>query len=342
MESHSIFTDFVGSYSGDGDVPADVFEKISSALQNHLKRRGIWRLGPRVLGYEGSSWDGEALQEITYHCYCHVFIGLGEKNPGGKHEYWRLKVSAGDAIEKQVYQSIKNFLHDLQKKSDEGDSSIFKNLKSAVKELIEERKLSLIAGDCNAFSSDWICGNIDSQKESVQFEKLLQFVGESDDWQLALSAVHKSSRRSARFAKQGIVATMENGHVPFRFGDLKNAVAKKAVSPKNERIIPGETEEKSKKSRTNPNAASYGLEEQDSNELEGQIHEKIDALERWDSVKQKLHRIVDFMAEELRGAGSDVKISQAEMGRELNIPKQTLNDYMKTIRDITKKLQNEN
>lgn len=339
MEPHSVFTDFVRTYNGDGDVTKEVFDKISSALQNHLKRRGIWKLGPRILGYDGTSWDAEALQDLTYHCYCHVFIGLGKNNLGGKHEYWRLKVAAGNAIEKQVYRSIKNFLHDLQKKSDKGDSSIFKNLKSAVKELVEESKLSVIVGDRNAFSSDWVCGNVESQKEAVQFEKLLQFVSESDDWQSALSVVHKTSERSARFAKQGIVATMENGHVPFRFGDLKNAVAKKAVSPKNEQIIAGETEEKSKNSRTNPNTVGYELEGQDSSELEKQIHEKIDALERWDSVKQKLHRIVDFMAEELRGSGLNGKISQAEMGRQLNIPKQTLNDYMKTIRDITTKLR---
>lgn len=338
METHSVFTDFVRSYSGDGDVPEDVFDKISSALRNHLKRRGIWILGPRILGYDGVSWDGEALQDLTYHCYCHVFIGLGDRNPGGKHEYWRLKVAAGNEIEKQVYQSIKHFLHDLQKKSDKGDASIFKNLKSAVKELVEEKKLSVVGGDCSAFSSDWVCGTAESQKEAVPFENLLQFVGEHDDWQSALSVIHKASKRSARFAKLGIVATVENGHVPFRFGDLKNAVAKRADSPKNEPIVPGETEEKSKKSRTNSNTAGYGLEEQDSSKIQKQIHEKIDALERWDSVKQRLHKIVEYMTEELEGVGSDMKISQAEIGRQLNIPKQTLNDYMKTIREITKRL----
>jgi hypothetical protein len=341
MESHSVFTDFVRTYAGDEDVPIDVFDKISSALRNHLKRRGIWKIGPRILGYEGKSWDSEALQDLTYHCYCHVFIGMSEKNPGGKHEYWRLKVEAGNAIEKQVYQSIKHFLHDLQNKSDKGDSAIFKNLKSAVKELVEERKLLVVVGDSSSFSSDWVCGIAESQKDAIQFEHLLEFVGENDDWQSALSVVHRVSKKSARFAKDGIVATIENGNVPFRFGDLKNAVAKTAQSPKNEQIIPGETEEKSKKSRTNSKRAGYELEEQDSSDLEKQIHEKIDALERGDSVKQKLHRIVDFMTEELRGAGSDVKVSQAEMGRQLNIPKQTLNDYMKTIRDITRKLRND-
>ncbi len=347
MESHSVFTDHVRTYDGSGNFPQEVFDKIQSALRNRLRRQGLWNLSPGKLGYDGSKWDDQALQDLVSDCYCHVFIGMGEKNPGQKRENWKLEVAAGQAIEKKIYQSFKNFLYDLQQKSAPKDTAVFKNLRNSVKELIEEGQLALVDGNPDSFSSEWVCGIEDFKKATVSFESLIQFVNESDDWQPALAAVQKFSKRSTRLAKQGVEATSAGGQIPFQFGDLKNAVAEKAYLPaENEAndvvaVSSGENEEFSTKIRTWLDSDSYEFREQGFGELEKRIHERIEALERRKSVKQKLHEIVGFIAEELRDSAYTTKVTQADVGRELRIAKQTLSDYMKTIRIITEELRNE-
>lgn len=347
MESHSVFTDHVRTFDGSGDIPQEVFDKIESALRNRLRRQGLWSLSPGKLGYEGRKWDDQALQDLVFDCYCHVFIGMSEKNPGQKWENWKLEVAAGQGIEKKIYRSLKNFLYDLQQKSSPEDAAVFKNLRNAVKELIEESHLAVVDGNPDSFSTEWICGIQDSEKAKVSFESLIQFVNENDDWQPALAAVQKFGKRSTRLAKQGVEATSAGGQIPFQFGDLKNAVAEKAYLPaENEAndvvsVSSGENDEFSTKIRTWLDSDSYEFKEQGFGELEKRIHERIDALERRKPAKQKLHEIVGFIAEELRGSAYTTKVTQADVGRELRIAKQTLSDYMKTIRIITEELRNE-
>lgn len=347
MESHSVFTDHVRSFDSSGDVPQEVFNKIQSALRNRLRRQGLWSLSPGKLGYEGSKWDDQSLHDLVFDCYCHVFIGMGERNPGQKWENWKLEVAAGQAIEKKVYRSIKNFLYDLQLNSSPEDAAVFKNLRNAVMELVGESQLTVINGDSESFSSEWVCGIQDSEKATVSLQSLVQFVNETDEWQPALAAVQKFSRRSTRLAKRGVEATSAGGQIPFQFGDLKNAVAERAFQPvENEAndvvsVSSGENDEFSTKIRTWLDSDSYESKEQGFGELEKRIHERIDALERRKPAKEKLHEIVGFIAEELRGSAYTAEVLQADVGRELRIAKQTLSDYMKTIRIITDELRNE-
>ena len=336
-----VFSDHVLSDEFGEDVPEAVLVKLESRLRGQLRKRGLLGLPPRILGYQGSSWDSESLRDLATDCYCHIFIGMSDKNPGGKLINWKLDREIGNVdIEKKVSLSIKNFIHDLQQKSDPEGTAVFKNLRRAVTELLESSELHVV-GDSSSFSADWLCGKENSGSDSVEYQRLLEFVGSSDLWYPALGAIRNFSRNATNLAKEGVKENLTANVCPFVFKDLNTAAREKSYLPA-ENAAHGTAKEYSSEDenifmevRTWLESDSYQEKEKDFEELKRLIHVGIDELERRKPIKEKLHQIVEIMAVELRDSAYSTVVSQAQVARDLGIAKQTLNDHMKEIRKVT-------
>ncbi len=182
-----VFSDYVRSLDASGEPPdAESFEQVwaalGRALRSELRKRGLWSSPPRYLGVYGyNSWqpttsDGEAafarsangsfarsanvaseeglgqgsqgaspgfpgaaLEDLLAGCYSHIFI----RRIGGLKAQLKVKPN----IEGLVFLSIRNFIHDTQKKHDPFGFRIFDVLRRALRAAQEAGELVLLTGD---------------------------------------------------------------------------------------------------------------------------------------------------------------------------------------------------
>lgn len=146
-EMSRTFTDYVRSLDPSGEPPgAESFERLFAALRRVLRselgRRGLWDASPAYLGIFGRRrWDGdpEALRELLCECYAYVFV----------QRLRNLLVHLRDkpSIDGLVFLSVRNFLHEKQKKYDPLGFRVFEITHAAASEAVEAGELHVLEGD---------------------------------------------------------------------------------------------------------------------------------------------------------------------------------------------------
>ncbi len=154
-----VFTRYVASLGPVGE-PADrrafqaLWSALRGALRRELRRRGLWLSSPSYLGIYGwQSWQaaeprpggagrrpasGDALDELAADCYAFVFI----ERLRGLRAHLRRKPN----VDGLVWRSIRNFLHDTQRRQDPLGFRVFRVLKRALAEALEAGELALLKG----------------------------------------------------------------------------------------------------------------------------------------------------------------------------------------------------
>ncbi len=139
-----VFTEYVRSLSDGEPSDPDLFglawEKLRDALRGEMRRRGLWDASPGYLGIHGPhSWShGDALDDLVGDCFAFILDRL----PSLKTH---LKVK--DNVEGLFFRSIRNFLYDTQKKHDPLGFRVFTVAQSAIRQLIADTTLFVLAGD---------------------------------------------------------------------------------------------------------------------------------------------------------------------------------------------------
>jgi hypothetical protein len=140
----AIFTRFLESLAPDrpwaGDVFAEVWQALRRLLVSELKRRSLWSLPPAYLGIYGSaSWaDEEALEELTADSFLFVF--------GERLRSLTAQLCCKPNVEGLVLRSVRNFLHEAQKRHDPVGFRVFTVLRCAVRASVAAGTLHGIAG----------------------------------------------------------------------------------------------------------------------------------------------------------------------------------------------------
>ena len=340
MEMHSVFTDHVRNNDGSTQEFQKVADKLRPYLINQLKRRGVWQFGPTIIGLDHNDWNKDALDDLVSQCYASVFIGMSEKNSGGKWVYWERRVTNGESIEGLIYQSVTNYLYDQQKKHTPfAIKTAYKFLKKAVIELVEEGELVVLEGNEADFSLDWeVMGSAEtSESKTAKIEEIEYAIKREGVWQNAVDSLSDENSHKLAPVKESIETLKQVGIVRFRVGDVYQAICG-LVSIKKE-IVHEDAEliKLSDFSRTDSEIDSNHINEGHADDLSAKLHVCIDELKRRKSVKERLHRVVDYLRDNSTNAHGNV-VSQAEIAKELGIAKQTLSDDMKTIRDLASEL----
>ena len=148
------YSDFLTSLDRHGEPPSSgALERVLKGLRHDLKveirRRGLWDKSPRVLGMVGferwdrwgfhSDLDGEgqeALDELSVDCYVYIFVTrlrslLGQLETKGN-------------VEGLVKRSVRNFVHDSQRKHDPLGFRVYKVFRRAVEQSVKERRLFIL------------------------------------------------------------------------------------------------------------------------------------------------------------------------------------------------------
>lgn len=145
-----VFSDYLRSL-GPGGEPSDprvfgeLWQALRERLRRELRRRGLWEVSPSFLGVEGwSRWEGaergegDALDELVASCYTYVFL----ERLGSLRAQLRVKTD----VEGLVVRSVRNFLHDTQKRRDPLGYRVFVVLRSALERCLASGRLHVVQG----------------------------------------------------------------------------------------------------------------------------------------------------------------------------------------------------
>ena len=155
MAAAGIFTEHVRLLARATPLPAEHFDALWQALRavlvSELRKRSLWNVSPAYLGvYGADSWSRpEALEELLVECYSAAFLrrlrSLGAQ------------LRARSSIDGMIFLNVRNFLHDTQKKHDPLGFRIFTVLRAAIRALIGDEVLRILAGD-DGIRNDTIVG----------------------------------------------------------------------------------------------------------------------------------------------------------------------------------------
>jgi hypothetical protein len=118
----------------------EVWQALRGLLAGELRRRSLWALPPTCLGIYGSaSWtDREALDELAADAFLFVF--------GDRLRSLEAHLRFLPNVEGLVLRSVRNFLHETQKRHDPVGFRVFTVLRAAVRAMVAAGTLSVVAG----------------------------------------------------------------------------------------------------------------------------------------------------------------------------------------------------
>jgi hypothetical protein len=124
----------------EGESFAAVWQALRRLLVSELKRRSLWTLSPAYLGiYGSSSWtDEEALAELTADGFLFVF--------GERLRSLKVQLHFKPNVEGLILRSVRNFLHEAQKRHDPVGFRVFTVLRGTVRAAVAAGTLHVIAG----------------------------------------------------------------------------------------------------------------------------------------------------------------------------------------------------
>ncbi len=197
--------------------PEALFAKLRNTLVHELRKRSLFYATPRRLGVYGtSSWsEGDAVDELTHECYLFVF--------GSRLQGLKALAEVRDNVEGVVFRSIRNFLHESQKKHDPIGYRVFVKLRRAVRQAVDAGRLHVVAGDPGVVAGTVLGfvprrepvpvreAELDEPVDAWSDELLPELVTAVQGGRLT-AAIGRLSERLLELAARGVVA--------FRFHDV--------------------------------------------------------------------------------------------------------------------------
>lgn len=338
MELHRVFTDHVRQIMDGAYIDIEsVLGKLKPDLLAQLKRRG---LKPSSLGYAGERWDDESLEEITYDCYAYSFIGL-EGKLGRQRAYLEAKVASGKAIEGLVRQKVKWFVQEIHETKYADGSGVFKNLKSAILEIVAEGGAELSTGDNISAESVVFISSENDEALPLEMIELGEFVLASSLWSEVIKVASRQSEKAKKQCKLAIFEMIKIGKVPFLFGQLVVAVSAQLTDKTtgNEKSELEFSEEGVTRIRTDTFDDRYQLLES-KEALCDQVRQAIESLlNKGPKSKKQLLNIFDtFVSLRSQDHG---KVKQVDVRTQMGIARSTFSDYMKLLDSILEPILNE-
>ncbi len=118
----------------------EVWADLRRLLVSELKRRSLWSLPPAYLGIYGcATWaDPDAVEELMADCFVFVFAE--------RFRSLKAQLRYKSNVDGLILRSVRNFLHETQKRHDPMGFRVFTVLRSAVRGALSVGELQLIAG----------------------------------------------------------------------------------------------------------------------------------------------------------------------------------------------------
>ena len=337
----TVFSDFLRDFDDDSESHGQVIDAIRRILTSVLRRRGIYQSGPSLLGYAGNSWDDEeSILDLAHDCFDRSILQ--------KFRGLRALLADSGSIDAVVVRNIQNFVWEKQKRHDPTGHAIFQNLKATVTELVEAGELiPLTNGDeqsGSGFGGDSqysIRGASDSAVASEpQLKEALLSSGLMFDGLQSFSTI---GIKGQEILAKTVVDLKAFGIAVFSINALKKALTAlvndslAAVPTAGCQLAAECFEDSSENIRTDQPGAGYEEAESRAHMIK-EIHSEIDCSRRTATVRERLHRLLNFAADVWTGKDTSGAFSVEQLQSTFGIERTTVYDDMNFLGSLRERV----
>ena len=345
----NVFTEHVKTLSRDTtEIPSAVRQKLTSSLKQLLRKRGLLKCSAGTFGYSGRLLgDAEPFDELLNDAYNHLFYGVGNA-AGEQLDFLKRQVHAeNEEIDRLIQRNLSNFVHDLHRNAFPSGAGIHKNVVAAAKELAEdpENEIGFVGGDLRDVDSHSVLGIAESGSSPVEIATIERAIRELVAWADVLKIIQRFSKAATIGTANGTLALIQAGKHPILLLNLERAIAKLAYEPAENALMTSDvvfSDEDAKIPEFVRTICDEDRYQERQAKVDDLVHEgrlAIANLACDQSTKETLIEILHCFAEKSRHCDSKKNISQAEVAREIGLPKQTMSDYMKKLRAALELIQ---
>lgn len=337
----SVFTEHIRDLDQNTtEIPIAVKQKLAARLRRLLRRRGLLGCSASTFGYSGKRLgDDDVFEELLMDAYLHLFYGLGS-DAGKQHAFLLGRVQAGNQIDPLIHYKLREFVHDLHQTAFPANSGIHKNVKAAAKQLDEDadNNVTLIGVRTDGVNSDSVLRTPTSGVSLIEQAIIATSIRKSEIWHDVLKIVQRFSRTATDGTARGTLELIQDGQHPFTLRTLEQALSDLSYEPaenapmSSEAVFADNDANCPEFVRTILDEHRYEVRQAKIDEFVHEGRLAIRALAYNDQTTEMLLEILHCYAEKSRHCDPEKSISQAQVARDIGLPKQTMSDYMQKLR----------
>lgn len=335
------------------DWPPELVKAVANVLRAEMKKRGLWTAPPNWLGYDGNSWNEEkyskAFEGLLYDCYMTAII---KRLPR-----LQIRIEQAQDINNIVYQNIKNFITDQQKKHDPIGYYVAHNAKQAIQCAIDNGIIKVASGlNHKGKVHNPTLLFYSSQTTASEQEQIVKVLRNNSTWmEIRQKLAGKSEKVHERLCD--IICQLQNSGINcFRFKSLVDAM-KEDVREESKYHFAKEMAleiQQTTRNEFEEDEAEFGekvqeivqfiqpdnsAEEQESYcDFCNKLRDAIDNSSFQERVRERLHQeLIEF---EDAIETEKAMPSQTELSKRLNVAISTINDdIMKRLQQLVKQVK---
>ncbi len=326
----TIFTDHIRSLlTGRPDDGQRVRSHLRAVICKELHRLGHWDFPPSFLGYSGASWNNsEALDDLVQDAYVVCIFKRLKKLA----EYLR----ASGKIEGAVHWKLQRFLLDCQRNSNPARTRIFNNVKGCSVSLVARGLATAHTG--SAFNSaTTLLARGKSQPSSL--EQLADLLAPELSDKEFLAAVSRECPSSRELIENTLLEKFATGLTGYQIGVLVQLLSSASIlsceiaglNAAHNFCATDFIADFLPDFRMLAPEVRYEQTE-DFNNVKETLANHVRATIRSPRIQARVIKLIDYLAELIRG-GEDMRLmTQAEIARRLGVSYSTLNEDFVRLR----------
>jgi hypothetical protein len=338
----SVFTNHVRNFSSRDETTQEVLVELGELLRRRMGRRRLWEAPPSYLGYSGPVWDrGDAWDDLLTDCYLYAFLESGRLEALHNH------LGVFPSIDGLIIRNVDHFLLERQRRHDPIGYAVYGNVEAAVR---DARDMGLLRveelDEGRRLQSDSLLHF--PRKElgvsGTDTKWLRRAIQEAPGWDGALADLVRTTEAGQEWVFRLLDTLAASDPGPVRAGDLVALLADRARADWKARhmVSPDESGFEGEDAAGQLVPALFpdiSLDDRDHWEwLKGEVARQIEALDRQARVRERLARVFEAVVEGVESGGSS-PLRQADLARELGVPRATLADDFTQLREIVTRVR---
>lgn len=338
----SVLTKHVRTFSPTSDPTGQVYPELEGLLRLHMRKKNLLAAPPEYLGYSGlANWSVPgAFEEILHECYLFAIVV--------RIKSLRNQLLVKPNVDGLISQNVANFLMERQRKQDPIGYAVFGNVRAAAQDAAAAQELRLENLKGEKVGNETILrlgtGPPAAAATLAQIRSQLDLAA---GWEDAVRWLTKTTEKGQAWVRGLLREFPAAGITAVTCGDLIAVVAGRVRSdgrarhaePSSELAREGDDEFATTVRMVWPDD---GIESRERWELlKHVIPQRIAALDRQERVRESLGIVFRALVRAVESGGANPP-SQAELIKLTGMPRATLSDGIRVLREIFSEFKAQN
>jgi hypothetical protein len=338
----SVLTEHVRHFGASSDPAELVLPALERFLRHQMRQKNLLSAPPEVLGYSGVlNWAAlNAFEDIVADCYIYAIaqriVALQKQ----------LKIKPN--VDGLISRNVKNFLLERQRRHDPLGYAVFGNVKGAAVDGVAANEIVLEDLDRGKIYNETVLRFTGGRPGAAAAPELIQnAVRTATGWAQALRSLTESTEEGRTWVLGFIRQLREAGVTAIRCGDLIAAVASRVrgewgtrhAEPAAGLAREGDDEYGATVRMVWPDESVETRERWER--LKRLIPDRIARLDRQERVRDRLAGVFAALVEAVE-EGGPAPPTQAELIERTGVPRATLSDDFRLLREIVAGLEAQN